>query len=139
MLGWFTAVLAEAWLLDGRPERAREAADEAVSVTTAVGFRYGIGLAERARGRVARAAGRLAEAEGYLARALETFTAIEARAEAAATRLDRAAVAHAGGAASAAARELAEAAAAFRALGLSRREAEAARLAAGLGLPPPSS
>jgi hypothetical protein len=140
MLGWFTGVLAEACLLDGQLDRAREVAVEAVALTRGVGFRYGIGVAERARGRVARAAGRLVEADDALARALETFAAIEARAEAAATRLDRAAVAQGRGDAGAAAHELAEAVVAFRALALPRREAEAARLAARLGVPlaPPS-
>ena len=138
MLGWFTAVLAEACLLEGQPERARDLATEALGFSGDAGFPYGVALAERILGRIARASGDLAEADAHLARGLETFAAIGARSQAAETRLDCARVACAQGDSATAARHLAEAVAAFGALGLPRLEARAAQVAAELGLPLPT-
>jgi DNA-binding NtrC family response regulator/tetratricopeptide (TPR) repeat protein len=135
MLGWFSAVLAEAHLLDGQLETARALASEATTVATGAGFRYGIGVARRARGRVARAAGELAGAEAELRAALETFAAIEARHDAACTRLDLAAVAHARGDVAGAAAQLGDARRTFAALGVPAWEARAADLARRLGVP----
>jgi DNA-binding NtrC family response regulator/tetratricopeptide (TPR) repeat protein len=135
MLGWFTAVLAEASLRDGHPERAGALAGEAARLTREAGFRYGVGVAERALGRVAQAAGDAAAAERHLATALETFGAIEARAESAVTLLELAGVVRAGGDRAAAARHVAEAQTIARALGVPRLEAHAARLAGDLGVP----
>jgi tetratricopeptide (TPR) repeat protein len=134
MLSWFTAVLGEAHLLDGQLEKAGELATEAAALATGAGFRYGIGVAQRALGRVARAAGRTADAGGHLRAALETFGAIEARHDTACTRLDLAAVAHSLGDAAGAAAHLADARRAFAALGVPSWEARAVDLARRLGV-----
>jgi tetratricopeptide (TPR) repeat protein len=135
MLGWFTAVLAEACLLEGQLDRARELASEAATVTREAGFPYGAGLAGRVLGKVARASGDLVGAAAHLAEALATFARIGARAEEARTRLECAAVACARGDAATAARHLAEARATLRALQLPRLDAQAALVAAELGMP----
>jgi tetratricopeptide (TPR) repeat protein len=138
MLGWFTAVLGEAYLAAGRLDRAGDLAAEAVALAREAGFPYGVGVAERARGRVAGAHGRWTEAEARASEALRTFEAIEARHEAAATRLDLARTAHAQDDRAAAVRHLEEAAATFHALGLPHYQARVAELASQLGLPPPA-
>jgi hypothetical protein len=63
-----------------------------------IGFGLGIGWAQRALGRIALANGALAEAAMALQEALQTFTALHARAEVARTSLDLAALAHTQGA-----------------------------------------
>ena len=66
----------------------------------------GIGIAQRALGRVERAIGTLSEAETHLQEALQTFTSHGFRPEAARTHLDMATVAHAQGNAAATATHL---------------------------------
>ena len=136
MWSWFTAVLAEACLLDRQLDRARALAEAAATAAAAAQFPYGLAAARRARGRIAWAGGTAAEAEDALVAALETFEAIEARYDAARTRLDLAAVLHAGGRSGAAAEHLAEARRAFAALEAPVHAAHAAALARELGLPP---
>jgi len=116
LLGWFSAFLAEARLLSGRPDEARELAREALAVTGEVRFRYGSGMAQRALGRIARAAGDREAAESWLTEAVESFKAIEAPFEVARTRLELALVAGAGS--DGAARQLGEARRVFRDLEL---------------------
>jgi DNA-binding NtrC family response regulator/tetratricopeptide (TPR) repeat protein len=136
MLGWFTAILAEAMLLDGQLDRARELATEAAAVAGEAGFPYGAGLAGRALGGVAEARGDLVGAASHLAEALATFGRIEARAEESRTHLACAVVACARGDVAAAAVHLDAAVATFRALRLPVLEAQAASIAARLGLKP---
>ena len=93
--GWFTTLLAEAWLGRGDVERARALAADGLRVTEAIGYRYGLGWAQRALGRIALASGEAADAAEHLGRAHETFTAIEARHEVARTHLDLARLARA--------------------------------------------
>jgi tetratricopeptide (TPR) repeat protein len=133
LLGWFSAFLAEARLLSGRPDEARELAREALAVTEEVRFRYGSGMAQRALGRIARAAGDREEAERWLREALESFSAIEAPFEIARTRLDLALVAGAGSEAAAA--QLGEARRLFAELGLPVYVEKAERLAGELAAP----
>jgi tetratricopeptide (TPR) repeat protein len=92
LLGWFSAFLAEAFLLSGRLEEARELALRALSTTEAVRFRYGSGMAQRALGRVASAAGDPAAAAAALLDALASFQAIQAPFEVGRTLLELAAV-----------------------------------------------
>jgi class 3 adenylate cyclase/tetratricopeptide (TPR) repeat protein len=133
LLGWFSAFLAEARLLAGRPDEARDLACEALAVTEGVKFRYGSGMAQRALGRIARAAGDLAEAGRWLGDALESFRAIQAPFEMARTRLDLALLAGAGSAE--AALHLGQARRLFADLGLPRYAEEAERLAGELAAP----
>ncbi|HEX6861727.1 MAG TPA: hypothetical protein VF414_02870, partial [Thermoanaerobaculia bacterium] len=87
--GWFSAFLAEALLLGGGPvEESRELAAQALAAAESSGFRYGIGLAQRALGRVAMAAGELPEAGVRLQEALESFREIRAPFEVGRTLLD---------------------------------------------------
>jgi transcriptional regulator with AAA-type ATPase domain/tetratricopeptide (TPR) repeat protein len=134
MLGWFTTVLGEAYLLDGRLDPARDCASEGLAVSSAAGFRYGVGMAQRALGRIAGATGDLPSAERHLDEALRTFAAIQARHEEARTALELAIVVHARGDRAGAARHLAEAAVGFRALDVPQYEARTAALARELGL-----
>jgi tetratricopeptide (TPR) repeat protein len=98
LLGWFSAFLAEAYLLAGRPDDAQELAREALTTTEGVGFRYGSGMAQRALGRIARAAGDREGAETWLGQALESFRSIQAPFEVGRTRLELALLAGAGSA-----------------------------------------
>ncbi len=116
LLGWFSAFLAEARLLSGRPAEARDLAREALAVTDKVRFRYGSGMAQRALGRIARATGDREEAERWLGEALESYLSIQAPFEVALTRLDLARVAGAGS--DEAAAQLGEARRMFAELGL---------------------
>lgn len=106
LLGWFAAFLAEAYLLSGRSEEARELSSEALAVTEEVHFRYGAGLAQRSRGRIELAAGDPGEAEAWFERARESFRAIGAPFEEARTRLDLASAARARGDSEKAAKQL---------------------------------
>jgi tetratricopeptide (TPR) repeat protein len=138
MLGWFTAVLAEACLAAGRLDEARDLAAAAVALTREAAFPYGVGVAERAAGRVTRAEGRWPAAEAQCNEARRTFEAIEARHEAAATRLDLALIAHAQDDRAAAARHLGDAATVFRGSGVPFYQARLAELASQLGVPLPA-
>lgn len=126
LFGWFSAFLAEARLLAGRPAaEARELAVQALAVTESSNFRYGSGLAQRALGRVALAVGEHPEAEIRLGEALESFRAIQAPFEVGRTLLDVALVARSGEAA----RHLGEAYRLFTELGVPRYAEKTERLA----------
>lgn len=126
LFGWFSAFLAEARLLAGRPaDEARELAVQALAVTESSNFRYGSGLAQRALGRVALAVGEHPEAEIRLGEALDSFRAIQAPFEVGRTLLDLALVIHSGEAA----RHLGEAYRLFTELGVPRYAERAERLA----------
>ena len=114
--GWFTTDLSEAYRLSRQIEQARDLAIQGLEITRGAKFWYGIGLAQRALGRIAQASGALAVAKRYLSEALDTFTAIQARFEIGRTHLDLAAVVHAEGNQYAVATHLQEAHALFRAL-----------------------
>ena len=133
LLGWFSAYLAEARLLAGRPAEALELAREALAATEAVQFHYGSGMAQRTLGRIARATGDREAAATWLRKALETFRALEAPFEIARTRLDLTLLAGAGS--DEAAGELGEARRLFAALKLPVYVERAERLAAELATP----
>lgn len=85
--GWFLALLAEAHLRVGNPDRAIEAAEQGIRICNVVRYQYGLAWAKRALGRIATTRGALAEAEENLREALDSFTLIEARSEAARTHI----------------------------------------------------
>lgn len=118
--GWFMVFLSEAHLLKGALETAQALALRALEILGHVKFRYGVGLAQRALGRVACAGSAHAEAGARLGEALEIFAAIPARFEAARTRLDLAALAHARGDLEGARTQLDEARRIFTALAVPR-------------------
>jgi class 3 adenylate cyclase/tetratricopeptide (TPR) repeat protein len=134
LLGWFSAYLGEAYLGLGRPEEARAAALEAVEATREVRFWYGIGLAQRAVGRIAAAAGDHDEAEARLGEALDGFLALQVPYEVARTRLDLARVAHARGRNQEAVDQLREARTAFLALQVPHCVEQVQALAAKMGV-----
>jgi class 3 adenylate cyclase/tetratricopeptide (TPR) repeat protein len=86
--GWADAMIAEAYRLSGHSDRAADYARRGLEIATRVQYRYAMGLAHRALGRVAAGDRRLAEAESSLLEALTIFEAIGAQFESARTRLD---------------------------------------------------
>jgi class 3 adenylate cyclase/tetratricopeptide (TPR) repeat protein len=137
LLGWFLAFLAEADLTDGAALEAREKALEALAITREAKFLYGVGLAQRALGRIARGSGDLAAAGAPLREALETFTALEVPFEVARTHLDLAELAHARGEPAGAAREIDLARRLFTELGFLPYGERLVRLSAELTQPLP--
>ena len=91
--GWHLAMLAEAYLAIGAVDRAHAAAVEGLRLTTETGYRHGMGWARRALGRVAATRGTAEAAAIDLQTALELFASIDAKLEAAQTRMDMARVA----------------------------------------------
>jgi len=114
--GWYTAYLAEAWLLSGQIDKARECAREGLELARRAKYWVVVGSAQRVLGRLAQVTGAYAEAGNHLDEALALFTSIHARYYEARTRLDLAELAHARGNRDGAARHLAEAYPLFRAL-----------------------
>jgi class 3 adenylate cyclase/tetratricopeptide (TPR) repeat protein len=134
LLGGFSAFLAEAYLLSGRPAEARQLAGEALATTEGVKFRYGSGMAQRALGRIARADGDPEGAKTWFEEALESFRSIQAPFEVARTRLELALLAGAGS--EEAARQLGEARRIFAELRVPRYVERADRLAGELAAAP---
>jgi tetratricopeptide (TPR) repeat protein len=130
----FLALLAEARGLRGEPGAARDLATRALGIARDSNAGFGLGLSQRALGRLALAEGRLDEALTSLAEALESFDRMPAPYDAARTRLDLARTAHARSDVAGARHHLAAAHVAFRALRIPHYEGEAVRLAARLGL-----
>jgi tetratricopeptide (TPR) repeat protein len=104
--GWFAAWLGEAYAVAGRIDEARALVLEGLARTREAEYWIGIGIAQRALGRVERASGALSEATIHLQEALQTFAEHGYRPEQARTHLDLATVAHAKGSAAAAATHL---------------------------------
>jgi hypothetical protein len=90
-------------------DAARDVILQGLDRTRQAEYWIGIGIAQRALGRVDRASGALSEAEAHLQEALHTFTSHGFRPEAARTHLDLAAIAHAQGDAAATATHLRQA------------------------------
>jgi tetratricopeptide (TPR) repeat protein len=133
LLGWFTAFLAEARLLTGQTEEARDLACEALAITEGVRFRYGSGMAQRALGRIARKVGSATESDGWFRQAMESFRSIQAPFEVARTQIDLAMLAGAGS--PEAARLLGEARRTFSRLGVPRYVRAAEMLAEEMAAP----
>jgi tetratricopeptide (TPR) repeat protein len=134
--GWFTAWLSEALLLSGQIEKALQLASQGVEIARHVGDGYGVGLAQRALGRIYQASGALSQAETHLKGALDTFTSIQARFEAGRTHLSLAEVAYAQGNQAGVTTSLREAQELFRALRVWKYVARTEELARGFGAPP---
>ncbi|MBI4640701.1 MAG: AAA family ATPase [Candidatus Tectomicrobia bacterium] len=114
--GWFTTLLGEAYLLNGQIERGRDLALQGWQIARDIKFWYGVGLAQRALGRIARASNALSDAEIHLNEAIQAFTSIQERFEVGRTQLDLAILAHAQGNQEAAMMHLKEAHDLFRIL-----------------------
>src|SRR6266446_9419348 len=80
--GWLSTWWSEAYCQRGELVQAHDLARQALIVTTDIKNCWGVGLAQRALGRIALASGILAEATTYLQEALQTFTEIHANFEA---------------------------------------------------------
>lgn len=117
---WLSQALGEAYLLSGQLDKAREVANQALDVSTDVGFSLGVGWSYQVFGRIAQSEGLLLEAGRHLTEAMRTFVQTGARFEIGRTHLFLASVAHAQGAREAAAAQLNEAHAVFRALPASK-------------------
>ena len=134
--GWFTAWLSEAFLLNGQIEKALQLASQGLEITRPVKDWYGVGLAQRALGRIAQASGRLSQAEMHLKEAIETFASIPARFEVGRTYLSLAEVAHAQGNHETVTTSLGKANELFRALRVAKYVERTGQLAREFGVPP---
>jgi tetratricopeptide (TPR) repeat protein len=132
--GWFSAFLAEAYLLSGRTGEAFPIAEQAIAVTLEARFWYGLGLAQRGLGMICRVQGRFDEARTHLREALEGFRSHRVPFEVARTRLEMALLAHAEGDALEAGTQLREAYRAFHELGAQRYVERAEQVARELSL-----
>jgi tetratricopeptide (TPR) repeat protein len=113
---WFRALLGEGYLLGGQLGKARDVAQQALEVSTDLGYSLGIGWAHQVLGRVAQTQSAFAEAAQHLGDALRTFASIQSRFETGRTQLFLASCAHARGDPEVAATHVKAAHAAFRAV-----------------------
>jgi tetratricopeptide (TPR) repeat protein len=134
MDGYFTAVLAEAYVLASDLERGIALADEALAAGRAGKWVVAIAYAERATARAAWAGADLVRAAEHMTRALELFRSTEARFQTARTELSMGELEHARGDTGSAAAYLRSAHAAFVALRVPRHVGLAERLAGELGV-----
>ena len=95
--GHDVAWLGEALLADNQLEQAHHRVSQGLELNQDARHPYGVGLAQRALGRIAHARGDDATAGQYLQEALHTFAAIEAQYEVGRTHLTLAELAHAQG------------------------------------------
>ena len=131
--GYFTAVLAEAYVLASDPQRATALADEALGAGRAGKWAVGIAYAERATARAAWACGDLVRAAEHMRRAIEVFRSVEARFQTARTELSMGELEHARGDAGSAAPYLRSAHRAFVALRVPHHVGVVERLAGDIG------
>jgi DNA-binding SARP family transcriptional activator len=131
--GYFTAVLAEAYVLASDPGRGTALADEALAACRAGKWAVGIAYAERATARAAWAGADLARAGEHMTRAIELFRSTEARFQTARTELCMGELEHARGDTGRAAAYLRSAHATFVTLRVPRHVGLAERLAGELG------
>lgn len=93
--GLVMARLGEAYLMQGDTEKARHLASRGLQLSQDKKYHNGIGVAQRALGRIALARGAFVEAERYLRAALQTFASGQARQQTADIHLELARLAHA--------------------------------------------
>jgi tetratricopeptide (TPR) repeat protein len=127
--GWFMVFLAEAYCATGEIQTAHQLAIQALHITQAAGFSYGVALAKRALGRIAGAKGLPDEAETYLSEALPIFSSHQARYDLGRTHLDLATVTDAQGKHAEAATHLREAHRLFTSLRIPKYVERTERLA----------
>jgi tetratricopeptide (TPR) repeat protein len=94
---WFHTFLGEAYGMREHMEKAGDLARQGLHLAETVNNPWGVGIAQRALGRIAHRSGNLTEAENLLQKALSVFKGIQAQYELARTHLDLAALAHAQG------------------------------------------
>jgi len=131
---WFRTLLGEGYFLSGQMDKAREAARQALGVSTDLGYALGTGWAHQVLGRVAQARDALAEADKHLGAALEVFVSVRSRFETGRTRLFLASGARAGGDHEAAATHVGAAHAVFKAVRAPKYVARAEALAREFGV-----
>jgi tetratricopeptide (TPR) repeat protein len=131
--GWCTIALGEAHRLQGELGRSEALVTEGLHMTRRLEHWFGMGLAQRALGRIARVRGALPEARVCLTEALRIFTSIPARFELARTHLDLAELAHASADPYGGSAHVREAHRLFIALGLPRYVERSEQLARDLG------
>jgi len=137
LLGYFTAVLAEAYLAMAQPVRARATAERALELARAARWLAGVGWAERALGRIILEKGDPAEAMAHFDTAIRAFEEVQARFQVARTRLLMAeAAVHGQQRHEDVARHLGAAIRIFTALRVAKYVARTERLAARLGVVP---
>jgi len=132
--GFVIPLLGEAHGMCGHLETARDLVSQGLDISQRVTYRPGVGVAQRALGRIAQRRGALVEAERYLQEACATFAAMSARYELGRTHLDLAALGQSRDDVEAAATHLTEAYALFTALHLPQYAARTAQLASVLGV-----
>ena len=137
VVGMFTAILGEAYLLRGAITRADELTSEALATAGPDGWPVAIGYAERAAGRVASARGALDEAEGWMRRSERTFLTCEAPCQAALSRVALAEVLAARGDLEAARTKFESACNVFEGMPAPRLVERTRRLAGALRVTPP--
>src|SRR5262249_6360019 len=115
-------------------DTARDLVRRGLDISQRVTYWPGVGVAQRALGRIAQRRGALAEAERYLQVACATFAAMPARYELGRTHLDLAALGRTRDDLDAAATHLTEAYPLFTALRLPEYVARTAQLASALGV-----
>ena len=140
MLGWFSAFLADAYLLAGRGDEAQERARLGLAINQEASFSYGTGLAQTAMGRIAAARGEAAGSRARFEEALATFAELGVPLEQGRIHFELARLAGMRGDTAGAAPELAAACEVFTRLGAERYRSRAAQLAADLasGESPPA-
>lgn len=134
ILGWFSIFLAEVRLAAGEIDAAREVAVRGLEISQDAGFRLGVALARKARGRIELAAGDLDTATDLLQHALDDFTALAVPFEVAGVLLDRARLFARRGDDSEATRSVTEARESLERLGQDAMIARATAVAAELGI-----
>ena len=133
--GWFSVFLADAYVRASRLPEAGNVARQALELTRASSFWYGVGLAERILGRICRIQGSLSEAESHLRKSLDAFRSLEVPFEVAQTRVDLALLAEARKDRGETAAQLFEAYRAFVELGVPHHAEKTERLAQELAVP----
>jgi tetratricopeptide (TPR) repeat protein len=132
---WFNAYLGEAYRRGNEIDKASDFASRSLELAREADHPWGAALAQRVLGRVAPDTGDFAEAEVQLKKALQTFSTIESRFEAARTHLDLAALARARGHRDEASTHVNEARAVFSALGVPKWIERVEQFAVEYGLP----
>jgi hypothetical protein len=126
--------LGEAHLVSQTIEKARDLAEQALTITREAKYLFAVGWAQRSLGRIALARGVVSEAETYLTQAFETFASIQARFALRCCRLDLAKLADAQANREAVAMHLRQAHRLFQLLRLPRYVERTTRLASRCGV-----
>jgi hypothetical protein len=132
--GAYTTFLADAQLLRGQHDPARDLAQQGLDMARSETYLVGVGWAQRSLGHIAQAEGNWAAAERHLYGALATFTDMPARFEVGRTHLSLARLAEVRGDRERVTLHLTEAHHVFTMLRVPRYRTHTEALAASLGL-----